>query len=218
MAQACKIRWQRYARIVPYQSVEERMDRLEVLVTTFVQHTDEAITELRQGSADLRQDIAEMRQWRLQAQKQWGEIANKLGSFVEDIVAPNIPAVAQQILGAAAGREKLLAAARSRVSHPQDNSRQREFDHIYATQEGWILVESKNDPKLKDVDGFRELLAEASEYFPQYASLPLRPIFAALNVPDHVVNYCTRHRIYAMGLGPETMQLLNAAALAANPG
>ena len=33
MAQACKIRWQRYARIVPYQSVEERMDRLEVLVT-----------------------------------------------------------------------------------------------------------------------------------------------------------------------------------------
>jgi hypothetical protein len=64
-------------RVVPYESAEERMDRLETLVTAFIQHTD--------------QDMAEMRLWRLQSQKQWGEIANKLGSFVEDVVAPNIP-------------------------------------------------------------------------------------------------------------------------------
>jgi hypothetical protein len=43
-------------------------------------------------------------------------------------------------------------------------------------------------------------LAEVKEYFPQYAALPIFPIFAALTVPDHVVKYCTRHRIYALGL------------------
>ena len=35
------------------------------------------------------------------------------------------------------------------------------------------------------------------------------PVFAALSVPDHVVKYCTCHRLYALGLGPETMQRLN---------
>ena len=93
----------------------------------------------------------------------------------------------------------------------------REFDYIYATGRGWIVVESKNDPKLKDVDGFREILSELKDYFPQYASLRLYPIFAALSVPDHVVKYCTRHQIYALGLGPETMQLLNLRELSSLP-
>src|SRR5438552_357564 len=171
------------------------MDRLEVVLTTFIQHTDE--------------DISEMRQWRVQAQKQWGEIANKLGTFVEDIVAPNIPRIGRQMLRTDGPQEELLAAPRVRVWHPQDSSRMREFDYLYATRGGWLIVESKNDPKLKDVDAFREALAEAKEYFPQYASFPLYPVFASLNVPEHVVKYCTRHRIYALGLGPETMQLLN---------
>jgi hypothetical protein len=74
-------------------------------------------------------------------------------------------------------------------------------------------VESKNDPKLKDVDDFRELLEEVQEFFPQHAALPLCPIFASLYVPEHVVKYCTRFRIYALGMGPQTMQLLNLAEL-----
>lgn len=93
----------------------------------------------------------------------------------------------------------------------------REFDYIYAARQGWIVVECRNDPKLKDVDAFREMLAEVKDYFPQYAALPLYSIFAALSVPDHVVKFCTRHRIYALGLGPETMQVLNLAELSAGP-
>src|SRR5437870_9409059 len=182
------------------------MDRLEVVLTTFVQHTDQTIVELRE-------DVAEMRLWRIQAQKQWGEIANKLGTFVEDIVAPNILRIGRQILGTNGEPEELVSAARMRVWHPQDPARVREFDYIYATRRGWILVESKSDPKLKDVDAFRDMLAEAKDYFPQYAPLPLHPVFAALSVPEHVVHYCTRHRIYALGLGAETMQLLNLAEL-----
>jgi hypothetical protein len=175
------------------------MDRLEDVLTTFI--------------TELRQDVAEMRQWRVQSQKQWGEIANKLGTFVEDIVAPNIHGVARQIMGMPEEEQALFAAPRLRVQHPQDPSRMREYDYLYATRRGWIIVESKNDPKLKDVDAFREMLAEVKDYFPQYAALPLHPIFAALSVPDHLVKYCTRHRIYALGLGPETMQLLNLAEM-----
>ncbi len=200
------------------------MDRLEAVLTSFIEHSDRAQTELQRGQAELnrsleqfkeelRQDIAGMKEWRVQAQKQWGEIAQKLGSFVEDIVAPNVPRLAREILGLDRTPEELLSGARVRVRHPQDASRIREFDYIYATAAGWILVESKTDPKLKDVDSFREMLAEVREFFPQYAALQLYPIFASLGVPDHLVKYCTRHRIYALGMGPETMQLLNLTEL-----
>src|SRR5207244_11316304 len=144
---------------------------------------------------------------RFQAQKQWGEIANKLGTFVEDIVAPNVPRIGRQILGMDGQQEELFAAARLRVWHPQDPSRMREFDYIYATRRGWIIVESKNDPRLKDVGAFRELLAEVREYFAQYGSLPVYPLLASLSVPDHVVQCCTRRRLYRLGLAPEPLHL-----------
>ena len=95
------------------------MDRLEVALTTFIEHTD--------------QDIAEMRQWRVQAQKQWGEIAQKMGTFVEDIVAPNIPHIARTVFGLGGQGDELLSAPRVRVWHPGDPSKVREFDYIYAT-------------------------------------------------------------------------------------
>src|SRR6266849_8087726 len=100
-----------------YESSEDRMDRLETVLMTFIRHTDEArqaqeqarhaqdqaMAEFRQGMADFKQrvdqDIAEMRQWRIESQKKWGEIANKLGTFVEDIVAPNIPRIGGEIFG-----------------------------------------------------------------------------------------------------------------------
>jgi hypothetical protein len=39
---------------MPYQGLEERMDRLETVLTSFIQ--------------EVHQDIAEMRQWRVQSQ------------------------------------------------------------------------------------------------------------------------------------------------------
>jgi hypothetical protein len=180
------------------------MDRLETVLNSF-------IAESQQHIAELRRDTAEMRDWRIQSQKQWGEIANKLGSFVEDIVAPNIARLAREAFQL--GDTERFSAPRVRLQHPTEPARSREFDYVYATAKGWIVVESKNDPKLKDVDSFREILADAKEYFPQFASTPLYPIFASLYLPDHLVNYCSRHGIYALGMGPETMQLLNLADL-----
>jgi hypothetical protein len=193
---------------MPYSGIEERMDRLETVLNSFIRHSDETISEIRQ-------DIAEMRQWRAQSQKQWGELAQKMGSFVEDIVAPNIPRLGREAFRLGQPEAELFSGPRLRVRHPEDASRIQEFDYVYATRTGWVIVESKNDPKLKDVDDFRDLLSQARGFFPQYANLPLYPVFASLYLPDHVIKYCSRHTIYALGMGPETMQILNLSDLPA---
>ncbi|RMF27986.1 MAG: hypothetical protein D6759_16665, partial [Chloroflexi bacterium] len=48
---------------------------------------------------------------------------------------------------------------------------------------------------------------------PEYRGKRIIPIFASLYMGEDVVNYLTRHRIYAMAMGEETMDLLNFAAL-----
>jgi tRNA splicing endonuclease len=179
------------------------MDRLETELTSFV--------------SEVHQDIAEMRQWRVQSQKHWGEIAKKIGAFVEDVVAPNIPRLGHEIFQLGSEDNEQFSGPRLRVRHPKDKSRLREFDYVYVTNTGWIVVESKNDPKLKDVDEFRTVLAEVREFFPQFAHLPLYAVFASLYVPGHVVKYCTRHKIYALGMGAETMQILNLSELPPAP-
>ena len=162
---------------MPYQSAAERMDRLETVLNSFIQ-------ESRATIAEIRLDIAEMRQWRVQSQKQWGEITQKMGTFVEDIVASNIPRLGRDTFALGREEELLFSGPRLRLRHPNESARIREFDYIYAAKRGGIVVESRNSPKLNDSDQLRELLADASEYFPQSAAFPLRPIFAASTCPS----------------------------------
>jgi hypothetical protein len=218
---------------VAFQSIDDRLDRLETLVATLVAEGERERAAREKDRADHErdradhekdradhertrldheQDRAEMRQWRVDSQKKWGEIAQKLGTFVEDIVAPNIPRIGEELFRLGAGTE-LFSGPRLRLQHPKDPARVREFDYVYATKVGWIIVESKSNPKLNDVDAFRELIADAPEFFPQFAATPLFPIFASLYLPDHVVKYCSRHGIYALGMGAETMEILNLADL-----
>src|SRR5438876_12263945 len=101
-----------------YESSEDRMNRLETVLMDFIRHTEVAMDTNDQAMAEFRQkvdqDITEMRQWRVDSQKKWGEIANKLGTFVEDIVAPNIPRIGKEILGINGEQEELFSSPRLR--------------------------------------------------------------------------------------------------------
>ncbi len=46
----------------------------------------------------IQQDLQEHK---IMSNKRWGELANRLGTVVEDIVAPNLPTIAQQYFGCA---------------------------------------------------------------------------------------------------------------------
>ncbi len=52
--------------------------------------------EFKDGTLTWRQEIDEERR---RMARQWGELANKMGTFVEDIVFPNIPRLAKEYFG-----------------------------------------------------------------------------------------------------------------------
>jgi len=148
----------------------------------------------------------ELKAWRADMNKKWGEVTNKLGTFAEDMVAPNIKGIAKQYFGCEDFDDFMV---RRRKRHSKERSRQREFDCIAVCDDTVILNETKSNPRIEYINDFIGVLKEFYDYFPEYRGKRLVPVFASMYLNDDLVRYLTRNRIYAMAMKEDTMDLLN---------
>ena len=209
------------------EAVEERTDRLETILATFMARTDAAMARTdaaidrlegmiermeHEGARDREAAACE----RQEMNKRWGELANKMGTVVEDIVAPSIRRLAREVFDCGELRQfwTRMSATRS-----DDRSRTREFDALYVGSRAVLLNETKSSPRASDARRFAEFLesGEFARYFPQYRELPIVPAFSSLSIPDDLVTYLTRRGIYAIAMGDEAMQALNLEAVRSRP-
>ena len=148
----------------------------------------------------------ELKDWRADMNKKWGEVTNKLGTFAEDMVAPNIKGIAKQYFGCEDFDDFMV---RRKKRHSKDRSKRREFDCIAVCEEIVILNETKSTPRIEYINDFIAVLKEFYDYFPEYKGKKLIPIFASMYLSDDLVRYLTKNGIYAMAMKEDTMDLLN---------
>ena len=148
----------------------------------------------------------ESRHERAEMNKRWGEITNKLGTFAEDMVAPNIKGIAKRYFGCEDFEDFMV---RRKKRHSKDKSKRREFDCIAVCEDMVILNETKATPKIEYINDFIDVLKEFYDYFPEYKDKKLIPIFASMYLGDDLVSYLTKNGIYAMAIKEDTMDLLN---------
>jgi len=157
----------------------------------------------------LAQYALEQKQEKKEWNKQRGELANSLGRVVEDIVAPNIPRIAEEQFGYR--QPALDFSVRRKVYYEGRPDKQREFDTIAVYPDAVFLNETKETVRQNYVEDFVDFLesGEFYRYFPQYQGRKLVPIFSSLYLAEPIVNYLTKHNVYALAMGDETMTLLN---------
>ncbi len=216
------------------QTLEQRTDRLESILASFMERTDSSIERMEQEGArdreaaardreesarfraEMARDREEMKQQadreRREMNKRWGELANKMGTVVEDIVAPSIQRLARAVFDCG---EPQYFGTRVSLSRGDDRSRRREFDALYVGTRAVLLNETKSSPRASDARRFAEFLesGEFARYFPQYRELPIVPAFSSLSIPADMVTWLTRRGIYAIAMGDEAMQVLNLDAV-----
>ena len=126
---------------------------------------------------------------------------------MEDMVAPNIDCIAKKYFNL----EKGKVSVRTKAYHSEDNSKRREFDVVAVYKDKVILNETKSNPKSEYAKEFAEFIKskEFFKYFPEYKEKELIPIFASVYVSEDIVKYLSKQKIYVMGLGEDTMVLLN---------
>ncbi|MBU4224729.1 MAG: hypothetical protein KKC71_02770 [Chloroflexi bacterium] len=190
-------------------AVEERVDRLEAIFGQFMTHTDMALTRMERNLAEFKTQAEKDRR---ELARQLGDIANRLGTVVEDIIAPSLRRMACNELGCG---ELQVFTVRIEKRHTVTGQR-REFDALYVGDKAVLLNESKATVRPEYAAAFVEFLqsGEFFQYFPEYAGRPVVPVFSSLYIPEEIVTYLTKHGIYAVGMGDETMEVLNREEVA----
>lgn len=152
----------------------------------------------------------EMRQLVKDMNKKWGDLVNKMGTIVEDILAPNLRRIAREHFKFSEITYFAIRCERAR----HDNSAVKcEFDAVVAGPEGVVLGEARSTPRSDDPDKFAEKGADFFRFFPELSGRRLILVFGSWSIPDNVVAGLTARGIYAMQMGDETMELVNAAEL-----
>ncbi len=211
-------------------SVQERVDRLENLVQDFVTNVGIEFNKLYNSQmrteAELRAFKDEMRAFKdemgafkdeMQAFKdegrqqnremnrRWGELSNKLGTMVEDLVAPGLPRIIREALH----RDVLDLSVRRKRKLP--DGRVREFDAIAVTEDILCLNSTKSRLRGADVDQFIGDIDAFREFFPEYQPMPVVGMLASLAVEESVLNYAEKTGFVVLAVGDQIMEVKNRA-------
>jgi hypothetical protein len=185
------------------QEVDELREYMKEL-SYQAMRTDMSVNRL---SEEMREFKDETRRDRQRMNKQWGELANRLGTLVEDIVAPSLPRVAGEQFGCDAPELFVLRVVR------RIGSETREYDAMLVCPELVLINETKSRLQAAHIDELLAKLAEFPHFYPEYQDRRIVGVLASLYPDASVVNRATRKGVLVMGMGDEAMQVLNPDAV-----
>ncbi len=140
------------------------------------------------------------------ADRRWGELANKMGTLVEDIVAPGIPAVFRSVFHQEA---EPACGIRERRWHRRDPSRRREFDAVAWGGGVFMVVQTKSALAPEDIGAFLEALGEVRDYFPEAEGHRVVGALASFYVAPSLVLGGERRGLLMLGLSKGLLEILN---------
>jgi len=178
------------------RTVEERVTSLEDILADFITHTESALDrlsmEMQEFKEEMREFKEESRADRRSINKQWGALANKMGTLVEDLIAPATGAVIEKYFGC----EPLIRTERYRKRLKKGDD--FEVDVLVVCEEKVFMIEVRSNPDQQYVNEIIKKAAKFMDFFPEYKDKELTPIFASLIFEDNLIKYATKKGLYLM--------------------
>jgi len=207
--------------------LEERVDKLEDILGRFIVSTEASLNrlsremrefkgEMREFKDEMREFKDEMREFKDESREthrkmnqQWGGLANRLGTLVEDIVAPAVrPAIRKYF-----GCEVTDFMTRRECTNPK-LSLAGEFDVIAVSDERVFLVEVKSSPDKRYLRRFLAKTEVFRKLFPEYDDKHLTLIFASLRFDENIILLASQENIYVLAYREwDYMDILNFEAI-----
>lgn len=182
---------------------QKGLQRLQDEMAKFKDEMAEFKDEMHRFKDEVRADQEASRRERIEMNRKWGDLANKLGTMVEDLVYPSLARIVKERFGQEP--RDLVVRFKRRLS----DGRREEIDALAVTDELILLNSTKATLRSADVDGFVEQIERFREFFPEYASLPVVGLLATLSVDDSVLRYAERSGFLVAAVGEEVMELKN---------
>ncbi|MBK8703890.1 MAG: hypothetical protein IPN33_09865 [Saprospiraceae bacterium] len=193
-------------------SQDRNLTRLETEMRDFKDEMKDFKDEMRDFKDEMRdfkvfveKDIAESKEERRQMTRQWGDLANKLGTVVEDIVFPASRPVLEKYFG-----ESIPFIFIHAVKKVKSMRIEGEYDVVAVSDKRVFIIEVKTTPRAKYLQEFESNLVKFRKLFPEYNHLGLIPIFAGLRFEKPFIDKATAKGIYVMAYREwDYMDILN---------
>jgi hypothetical protein len=185
------------------------MNRMERDTRLLKQEMREFKNEMRTEMKEFKDEMGvfkdKMEQDHKAMNKQWGDLANKMGTLVEDIISPAIRPVVTKYFDCEITYFSLNVRKKDKRLNLQG-----EFDVIAVSDEYVFLVEAKSTPKKQYLYEFIENIETFKKLFPEYGDKRLIPVFASLRFDENMIQLATEEKIYLLAYREwEYMDFLN---------
>jgi hypothetical protein len=186
------------------------VDRLEEMMVKTQMVVQSLAIEMKLFRDEMKIFKDEMKRDTKNLKQELAGISKKMGTIVEDIVAPNINYTGKKYFNCS---DCLLFMVRVKVKHSKIKGTNTEFDIISVYSDKVIINETKSTPRPEDPRNFSEKINDFFNYFPEYEGKKIIPLFASIHIPENILSDLSRHKIYAMGMKEGTMDILNKEIL-----
>ncbi len=153
--------------------------------------------EMRDFKNEMRSEVKRMN-------KQWGELSNKMGTMVEDLIYPSIERIIQKQFDVLP--DSLAIRLRKRLP----DGREKEFDAVAIAGDIVYLNSTKSTLKSKDIDDFIKEIQVFKEFFPEHRNKKIVGILASLTIDKSVLTYAEKNGFLVLGVGDEIMEVKNS--------
>lgn len=215
---------------------ENRLDKIEDLIlqlTLDVHELRESVTELRisghesgkrieQGFAELRasseetekrmaEDSTKLKKSHKQLNKQLGELSRRLGTIVEDLVAPSLERIFFEVTGLPTTTETVVNV---RIKKRHITTRKiQEFDAIVESEKYLLVNETKSQLQPEHIPKFLSVLEKFYDYFPDDKNKGFKIIGAmsSTHLSESLINALSKRGLLALAISDNITELKNPA-------
>jgi len=136
---------------------------------------------------------------------QWGNLANKMGTLVEDIFSPSIDQVIQKHF-----RVQCDIIDTNKLIRKGKESLELDILALSRETKQAFIVEVKSSPdRIEYIDKFIEKLKRVPQFLPELEDYTLIGIYAGLNMNEETVNILTQKKLYAMIVKGDILEIVN---------
>lgn len=162
-----------------------------------------AQTQLLRGFEEFKEA---MRDFKKESNKRWGDLANRLGTLVVDIVVPNLPNVLSKTFG--------LGEPIGVMSNIKRKNRERcvsgEVDALIEYDDVIFVNETKSTLHSDHIERFAQFMGERFQMlFPEYGKKKADPVISSIAIPDELVSELTEKGILGVVLLGDILTVVN---------
>jgi uncharacterized protein YukE len=136
--------------------------------------------------------------------RKWSELAIKMGTVAEDIVAPGIPYAIKKYFNLEV--EDLMVRRRKKLP----DGRVQEYDVIAVAGDYVFVVEVKTKFKTHHIEESVSIFQKFFDFFPEFKNKTLIGMIASFYLTEDLINLASRNRILAVRMGGSYLEILNA--------